>query len=201
MSRARFAAPLLIALLAGCSILPKAESPRVYTLPAAPGGRPAAPAPVSWALRIATPNAPRALDNARIAVVPEANTITVYAGARWADSGPHLVRDRLADAFRDSGRVAAISTDDSNLGADYELGGALASFQTEYAGGKPEVVIRYDAILAATRKHQIVGTHRFEVREPVGGKEVPQVVEAFGRAMDKVSRDVVGWTVETAGAR
>lgn len=198
MSRARFAAPLLVALLAGCSILPKAESPRIYTLPAAPGGRPAAPAPVTWALRIATPNAPRALDNARIAVVPEANTITVYAGARWADSGPHLVRDRLADAFRDSGRVAAISTDDSNLGADYELGGALASFQTEYAGGTPEVVIRFDAILAATRKHQIVGTHRFEVHEPVGGKDVPQVVEAFGRAMDKVSRDVVAWTVETA---
>jgi cholesterol transport system auxiliary component len=198
MSRARFAAPLLIALLAGCSILPKAESPRIYTLPAAPGGRPAAPTPVTWALRIATPNAPRALDNARIAVVPEANTITVYAGARWADSGPHLVRDRLADAFRDSGRVAAISTDDSNLGADYELGGSLASFQTEYVGGTPEVVIRFDAILAATRKHQIVGTHRFEVHEPVSGKDVPQVVEAFGRAMDKVSRDVVAWTVETA---
>ncbi|SDG46745.1 ABC-type transport auxiliary lipoprotein family protein [Dyella sp. 333MFSha] len=197
MSRARFAAPLLIALLAGCSILPKAETPRIYTLPAAPGARPAASAatPVSWSLRIASPNAPRALDNARIAVVPEANTITVYAGARWADSVPHLVRDRFADAFRDSGRVSAISTDDSNLGADVELGGSLAAFQTEYVGGAPEVVIRFDAILASTRKHQIVASRRFEVHEPVSGKEVPQVVEAFGRAMDKVSRDVVSWTL------
>lgn len=201
MSRARIAAPLLIALLAGCSILPKAETPHIYMLPAAPGARPATTSPVSWALRIATPNAPRALDNARIAVVPEANTITVYAGARWADSAPHLVRDRLTDAFRDSGRVAAISTDDSNLGADYELGGSLAAFQTEYVGSAPEVVIRFDAVLAGTRKHQIVGTRRFEVHEPVNGKEVPQVVEAFGRAMDKLSAEVVAWTVETTPPR
>ena len=201
MSRARLAAPLLLALLTAYSILPKAESPHIYTLPAAPGARPAAATPVTWALRVATPNAPRALDNARIAVVPEANTITVYAGARWADSAPKLFRERLADAFRDGGRVAAISTDDSNLAADYELGGGLAAFQTEYTNGKPEVVVRYDAVLAATRKHQIVGSRRFEVREPVDGKEVPKVVEAFGRAMDKISGDVVRWTMETVPAR
>ncbi|HXO99046.1 MAG TPA: ABC-type transport auxiliary lipoprotein family protein [Luteibacter sp.] len=201
MMRARLAAPLFLALLTACSILPKAETPHVYTLPAAPGGRPVAPAPVNWALRIVAPNAPRALDNSRIAVVPESNTITVYGGARWSDTSPHLFRERLADAFRDSGRVAAISTDDSNLAADYELGGSLAAFQTEYVGGKPEVVVRYDAVLANTRRHQIVGSRRFEVREPVDGKEVPQVVEAFGRAMNKVSADVVGWTIETAPAK
>jgi cholesterol transport system auxiliary component len=200
MTRARLAAPLLLALLTACSILPKAESPKIYTLPAAPGARPAAAEPVKWALRIAAPSAPRALDNARIAVVPETNQITVYGGARWSDTSPSLFRDRLADAFRDSGRVPALSTDDSNLGADFELGGGLAAFQSEYVGGKPEVVIRFDAVLAATRKHQIVGTRRFEVHEPVDGKEVPQVVDAFGRAMDKLSREVVGWTVGTGSA-
>lgn len=200
MNRARLAAPLLLALLTACSILPKAETPKVYTLPAAPGARPAAATPVTWALRIAAPNAPRALDNVRIAVVPDSNQITVYAGARWSDTSTNLFRDRLADAFRDSGRVPALSTDDSNLGADFELGGSLSAFQTEYANGNPEVVIRYDAVLAATRKHQIVGSRRFEVHEPVAGKDVPQVVEAFGRAMDKVSGEVVGWTLETGNA-
>lgn len=198
MSRARFALPLLIALVAGCSILPKAEQPSVYTLPAAPGGRPMAPTPVPWALRVATPNAPRSLDNSRIAVVPTDNTITVYAAARWNDSAPHLFRDRLADAFRDSGRVTALSTDDSNLAADYELGGNLSAFQTEYEGGKPVVVIRFDAMLANSRRHQIVASQRFEVREPVDGKDVPQVIQAFGRAMDKLSRDVVTWTYTAA---
>src|SRR4051812_5892361 len=196
MTRARLAAPLLLALLTACSILPKAESPKLYTLPAAPGARPAAATPVAWALRLAAPSAPRALDNSRIAVVPETNQITVYGGARWSDTVPSLFRDRLADAFRDSGRVPSLSTDETNLGADFELGGGLAAFQSEYVGGKPEVVIRFDAVLAATRKHQIVGTRRFEVREPVDGKEVPQVVDAFGRAMDKLSREVVAWTIE-----
>ena len=204
MSRMRFTLPVvMLAALAGCSILPKAEQPSVYTLPAAPGARPtaAAAAPVPWGLRVATPNAPRSLDNARIAVVPSDNTITVYAGARWNDSAPHVFRDRLTDAFRDSGRVTALSTDDSNLAADYELGGNLSDFQTDYAGGKPEVVIRFDAMLANSRKHQIVASQRFEVREPVDGKEVPQVVQAFGRAMDKLSRDVVTWTYQAAPAK
>jgi len=200
MMRARLAAPLLLALLSACSILPKAETPKIYTLPAAPGGRPAAPVPVTWALRVAAPAAPRSLDNVRIAVVPDSNQITVYAGARWNDNTTKLFRDRLADEFRDSGRIAALSTDENNLGADFELGGSLAAFQTEYVSGKPEVVIRYDAVLASTRKHQIVGGRRFEVHEPVAGKDVPQVVDAFGRAMDKVSREVVGWTLESGSA-
>jgi cholesterol transport system auxiliary component len=200
MSRARLAVPLLVALLSACSILPKAETPRVYTLPAAPGARPASAAPVAWALRIAAPNAPRALENSRIAVVPEANTITVYAGARWSDMVPKLFRDRLADGFRDSGRIPALSTDDNDLAADYELGGALGAFQTEYVDGKPEVVVRYDAVLADTRRHRIVGSRRFEVHEAVNGKEVPQVVEAFGRAMDTLTAETVGWTLQTAPA-
>ncbi|QWT18692.1 membrane integrity-associated transporter subunit PqiC [Bacillus sp. NP157] len=198
MIRARLVLPMVIACVAGCSILPKAETPSVYTLPAAAGARPANIAPVAWGLRIATPSAARALDNPRIAVMPDASTITVYASARWSDTSPHLFRDRLADAFRDSARITALSTDDSNVAADYELGGNLAAFQTEYNGGKPEVVIRFDAMLAATRKHQIVASQRFEVREPIDGKEVPQVVQAFGRAMDKLSRDVVGWTYTAA---
>ncbi|SEM33622.1 cholesterol transport system auxiliary component [Luteibacter sp. UNCMF331Sha3.1] len=201
MSRARFAAPLILALLSACSILPKAESPHIYTLPAAPGGRPAAPAQANWALRITAPSAPRALDNSRIAVMPGGNTITVYAAARWADSVPNLFRDRLADAFRDSGRVSAISTDDANLAADYELGGNLAAFQTEYVDAKPTVVIRYDATLSGTRRHQIVASRRFEISEPVEGKDVPQVVEAFGRAMNRLSGEVVGWTMQSAPAR
>lgn len=200
MMRARLAAPLLLALLSACSILPKAETPKIYTLPAAPGARPAAAVPVTWALRVAAPAAPRSLDNVRIAVVPDSNQITVYAGARWNDNTTKLFRDRLADAFRDSGRIPALSTDENNLGADFELGGSLSAFQTEYVAGAPEVVIRYDAVLASTRKHQIVGSRRFEVHEPVAGKDVPEVVDAFGRAMDKVSREVVGWTLETGGA-
>jgi len=199
MTRARFTLPVVaFALMTACSILPKAESPRIYTLPSAPGARPAAAVPVGFSLRIASPSAPRTLDNARIAVVPTANEITVYAGARWADSSPHLFRDRLADAFRATGRVPSLSTDDANLAADVELGGNLAAFQTEYVDGKPEVVVRFDAVVAGTRKHQISGSRRFEVHEPVSGKEVPQVVEAFGRAMDKVSGEVVTWTLQTA---
>ncbi|TCV95736.1 cholesterol transport system auxiliary component [Luteibacter rhizovicinus] len=201
MKHARLAGLLGLALLSGCSIIPKAETPHIYTLPASPGGRPMAAQQVAWSLRVSTPNAPRALDNSRISVVPETNTITVYGGARWSDTGPHLLRDRIADAFRDSGRVAALSTDENDLQADFELGGSLRAFQTEYTSGKPEVVIRYDALLADTHRHRIVASRTFEARQPVNGKDVPQVVAAFGQAADAISAQIVAWTLEQGATR
>ena len=45
-----------------------------------------------------------------------------------------------------------------------------------------------------------VATKRFRHAEPVSGVEVPQVVDAFGRAMSAISKDIVGWTL-TKGQR
>ena len=180
-------------LLGGCSILPKVETPNVYLLPTR-----AAPATphhplLQESLRIATPQAARVLDSARIAVLPEGNVITSYQGARWSDRAPRLLRDRLVDAFRTDGRFTAVSSDDTNLHADLQLTGDLGAFQSEYVQGAPVVVIRYDAQLVQGRSQKIVATHRFDIRQPVTGKDVPQVVTAFGQATDQLAAQVIAW--------
>ncbi len=183
-------------LLASCSILPKVQAPNVYLLPSTPVRVDAKPTVLQQSLRIATPNAARALDSTRIAVVPRDNVINVYEGARWSDRAPRLLRDRLLDAFRTDGRFPALSSDDTRLQADLELTGDLRAFQTEYVQGAPVVVVSYDAQLVQGNK--IVAARRFDMRQPVAGKEVPQVVTAFGQATDQLAAQVIAWAAASA---
>lgn len=191
----RIAAPLLLAWLTACSILPKAETPSIYRLPATPLSH-AQGNTVRWSLRINTPQAGRMIDSPRIVVLPEGDVVSVYQGARWSDNGTVLFRNRLVDAFRDDGRVSALSNDDAALQADISLTGNLSAFQSEYRNGQPTVVIRYDAQLVRTNGMRIIGGRSFEVTEPVNGKAVPEVVAAFGRADDVLARQVVEWALQ-----
>jgi len=180
--------------LGACSILPKQEPSDVYRLPtASTAGKVATSAP--WSLRVAKPKSSEILDSAHIAVIPQGDVISSYKGARWSDPAPVLLRNRLTDAFYRDGRVQSISTDDSNLQADFELGGELQAFQSEYRGQAIEVVIRLDARLADDHQ-RIIASRRFEVHQPVADKQVPAVVAAFGQASDTLTAQVLQWTLE-----
>ncbi|HEY0288320.1 MAG TPA: ABC-type transport auxiliary lipoprotein family protein [Pseudomonas sp.] len=184
----------VILLSSGCSILPKTEPSVVYRLPTALTGT-KNPTPVSWSLRIVRPKASEVLDSPRIAVTPQGDVISNYKGARWSDPAPVLLRNRLTDAFYRDGRVQSISTDESNLQADFELGGELQAFQSEYKGQAIEVVIRLDARIVNDRQ-RIIASHRFEVHQPVADKQVAAVVAGFGQASDALTAQLLQWTVE-----
>ncbi|MDP9783182.1 ABC-type transport auxiliary lipoprotein family protein [Pseudomonas fluorescens] len=182
-------------LLAGCSILPKSEPADVYRLPATQAS--AAPGvPVNWSLRLASPQASEVLNSPKIAVIPQGNLFSSYAASRWSDPAPVLLRNRLLDGFAQDGRVRLLSVADSNLQADLELGGQLQAFQTEYQGTAASVVIRLDALLVRGFDQRILASRRFEVRQPLGDAKVPAVVDGFGRAGDRLTAEVVNWTLE-----
>ena len=185
--------PVALALISACSILPKADPSDVYRLPAAQGA--AQGTPVSWSLRLAKPQTSEFLDSSRIAVVPNGDLISSYANSRWSDPAPVLLRNRLMDGFQRDGRVTLLSTDDTNLQADYELGGQLQAFQSEYRGSAVEVVIRLDARLVRGSDQRILASRRFEARQPVSNTQVPGVVAAFGQAGDQLNKQVVDWVV------
>jgi cholesterol transport system auxiliary component len=189
-----------LSLATACSILPQSEPVDIYRLPVSQTARSAAP--LDWSLRLNKPLASEALAGPRIAVIPQGDVISSYKGARWSDPTPMLVRNRLLDGFQRDGRVQRLSADDSNLQADYELGGELQAFQSEYRpGGAVEVVIRYDARLVQGRSQRILASKRFEVRQPLGSQQVPAVVAGFGTASDQLARQVIVWTVSQAQAK
>ena len=187
-------APVALALISACSILPKADPSDVYRLAAAQASSQGTP--VAWSLRVTKPQTSEFLDSPRIAVVPNGDLISSYANSRWSDPSPVLLRNRLLDGFQRDGRVTLLSTDDTNLQADYELGGQLQAFQSEYRGSALEVVIRLDARLVRASDQRIIASRRFEVRQPVGNTKVPAVVAGFGQAGDQLNKQVVDWVVQ-----
>jgi cholesterol transport system auxiliary component len=186
--------PVALALVSACSILPKPDPSDVYRLAAAPVATQGTP--VTWSLRVTKPQTSEFLDSPRIAVVPNGDLISSYANSRWSDPSPVLLRNRLLDGFQRDGRVTLLSTDDTNLQADYELGGQLQAFQSEYRGNAVEVVIRLDARLVRGSDQRIIASRRFEVRQPVGDTKVPAVVAGFGLAGDQLNKQVVEWVVQ-----
>lgn len=187
-------APVALALVSACSILPKADPSDVYRLASAQATSQAAP--VSWSLRVNKPQTSEFLDSPRIAVVPNGDLISSYANSRWSDPSPALLRNRFMDGFQRDGRVTLLSTDDTNLQSDFELGGQLQAFQSEYHGSAVEVVIRLDARLVRGSDQRIVASRRFEVRQPVSDTKVPAVVAGFGQAGDQLNKQVVDWVVQ-----
>ena len=186
-------APVALALVSACSILPKADPSDVYRLASAQTTSQGAA--VSWSLRVNKPQTSEFLDSPRIAVVPNGDLISSYANSRWSDPSPVLLRNRFMDGFQRDGRVTLLSTDDTNLQSDYELGGQLQAFQSEYRGSAVEVVIRLDARLVRGSDQRIVASRRFEVRQPVSDTKVPAVVAGFGQAGDQLNKQVVDWVV------
>ncbi len=197
----RLALPGLLCVLAACSVLPASETLRIYLLPTTPVPQKSAEPATDQALRLNTPQASRILGSQRIAVVPEGNQISAYGGARWSDAAPVLLRDRLIEAFQRDGRMPSVSNEDVNLYADLSLHSDLRAFQAVYVDGRPEVLITLDARLVNRDDQHTLANRRFEVRQPSADPSVERVVEAFGAASDRLSRELVDWTLAHAVKR
>lgn len=188
---------LAVALaLGGCQFVPERTPVAFYDLPA----RTLTPTPssatqVDATLRLATPRASGLLDGTRILVVPQPNRPQVYAGARWADAMPLLLRDRLLDAFHDDGRLPGVVHEDSGVTADVELHSDLRTFHSEYRGGRPEAVIRLEARLVDARTQRLLASQRFLHYQRADSESIEDVVDAFGTAADRLAQELVDWSL------
>lgn len=209
-------------VLAGCSILPPSKTVEVYRLPASPSrahgpttnlpefasGHPGT-TPVEVpsvfrnarttkaAIRVATIASNQSLDKPQIAVVPEGDVLSSYAGARWAESAPALLQRRLVEALNDSGTAIAVG-ESSDARTDLELESDLGAFQVEYQNGKPIVTIALDARLFDLASRRILAMHSFQILETPTTAAIPDVVKAFGRASDRLGHEVSQWAAPYA---
>lgn len=194
-------ASLSATLLCACSILPAPSQVNVYQLPPTTFKEAINSPSKSWALRINKPNSNAQINSPRIIVIPEPNLVSSYEGARWSDSAPTIVRNRIINAFITDGRIKSISADDRSLYADFEIDSYLQSFQTEYIAGTPKVVIRLDAQLVNVASRKIIANRRFEIIQDTSGVKVPQIVVAFGEASNKLTSQLIDWTISNADSK
>ena len=184
---------LAVGLLGACSILPQSEPLDIYLLPGA--ALPAQTQRVDWSLRVNSPVSNQLLDGTRIVVLPEPGLVNTYQGVRWSERTPQLLRGRLLDAFQDDGRVQALSNEEQRLQADLELVSDLRSFHSQYRDGVAEALIQLDVRLVDGRDQRILAIRRFSVSQPASDTSIAAVVKAFGQAGDRLSRELVDWTL------
>ncbi|KRW61335.1 ABC-type transport auxiliary lipoprotein family protein [Pseudomonas sp. TTU2014-080ASC] len=189
---------LCLSLFSGCSILPKSEPLDIYLLPAS--ALPVQSPAVSWSLRINRPDSEQLFDGTRIVVLPQAGVVNAYQGVRWSERTPKLLRNRLLDAFRDDGRIQALSNDEQNLQADLELVSSLRRFNSQYQDGQVQVHIQLDAQLVNVRDKSIVASQRFTSIKPAVNSEIASVVQAFGHATDALSQQIVAWALASGSS-
>ncbi|MFW6346351.1 MAG: ABC-type transport auxiliary lipoprotein family protein [Halomonas sp.] len=190
----------LLFVLSACSLLPEREPLQIHVLPAASAEASPGP-PIEATLRVEAPEANTLLAGSRILVMPTAQRMSVYEGARWSDRTPPLLRDRLIEAFLQAGRLSSVLDESARLEADVVLASDLRAFHSEYVDGRPEVVIRLDARLEDATHQRLLASRRFEVREPSDAATVAAVVATFGRAADRLARDLVEWSHEVIDTR
>lgn len=198
-SRARGLAPclppLLLALLAGCSILPEKTEVAIHA--PHPKVQPQAAWPsADWQLVVPRPNAPALLDSPRIVVRPAPGELQVYKSAIWTQPVPELLQNAVVHAFEDSGRIAGVARRGERLSSDFELRLDVRRFEADYGdAGVPSAVVEIGAKLVADRGSRIVAQRLFEHSVPAPGTAVPQVAATFEQAMGAAISDIVGWTL------
>jgi cholesterol transport system auxiliary component len=182
--------------LAACSSLTGRKEPfTTYSPRYAPPAATSNATPVAWQLAIDTPLASNALDSARMLVMPSPGALETYAGARWADTAPMLLRGLLIQAFQDSGRITGVGAVASGLHADYVLAVDLYDFETQYRDASPHAVIRLNAKLTDTSTNRIVASRAFEADAPVAGTRAADAAAAFGQALNELLPKIVDWTL------
>lgn len=190
--------PLPLLLLTACGgLLPRAEPLDTYRLPTTSSATTeASNIGENLQLRVDTPLAAGLVASKRIVVLPAGNEVSVYHGARWNQPAPQLLRDRLIQAFRESGQLHAVFSDDSGLHADYVLAGTLDAFQAENRNGsQPLVVIDYDAMLLHNG-NDVVATRHFHIAVSSTSSAIPAVVDTFGKAADSLAAKLTSWVYQ-----
>lgn len=191
----------LVAALCSCGILPKREPMQMYEPAITKSAAPAEWPQANWSLLVAKPVAGQWLDSDRISVRPAPGAVQVYKGASWSESVPDMVQTALLRKLEDSGRILSVSRPGAGVRGEYQLLTEIRAFESVYAqAGQPQARIEIYAKLVHTADGHAVAARSFVESEASGSEEVPAVIDAFSRSMERVTSQIAGWTLSSGNA-
>lgn len=193
-----FTAVFLAALLslAGCSFLPEREPISLYEpTVSGPTAHPEWPK-ASWSLLVSRPVAGQQLDSERITVRPAPGALQVYKNAAWSDTAPDLMQSALLKKFQDAENILSVSRSGAGVRGQFQLLSDLRSFESVYVQpGQPQAVVELYVRLVRTSDGQVVAARGFKEVEASAGESLDAVSAAFSRSLDRLTDQVVGWTL------
>lgn len=179
---------LMVGLLSGCG----AARPSKYyqlTVPAEAGAVEKADAvPVTLLLgQLMTSHLYR---EDRIVYGNGAEQLGTYEYQRWAEPPTEMIQEVLLRELRSSGRYRAVHYRRSNMQGDFALRGRLYDFK-EVDGGQISARVTLELEMRDLKNGATVWTHYYTRDEPASGKDVPAVVAALDKNVQRAVKEVV----------
>jgi len=190
----RVTAAVAVALwLGGCALLGGGPKPPPWLMILAP----TTPAPASIvrsanageAVTIEVPVIPKELRSVRVPAQQGDTAIAYIKGLQWVDTPDRLFQDLLAETVLRTTNRVVIDPKQAALDPGLIVSGQLSRFG--YEAGEGNVLVRYDAALAAAGGTR-VETRRFEARAPADGTAAT-VGPALNQAANQVALEVASW--------
>lgn len=115
-----------------------------------------------------------------------------YEYHRWAEPPAETIESLLVRALRSSGHFRSVQGLRSNARGDYILRGRLHELN-EVGSGSANVTARVDfeVELYSQKSGTVVWSRHYNNDEPVNGKEVPAVVDAFNKNLQRAIDQIV----------
>ncbi|TGN41736.1 ABC-type transport auxiliary lipoprotein family protein [Marinobacter confluentis] len=187
----------LITLVSGCTLLPERTARNAFMLPAPQVAKSRNPA-VPVTLRVLTPQAESPLDGTYILVSPREHIIQAYAGARWSNPTPVMVRDHWIEGLRQNGGLKAVVSESSEASSQLTLSSDLGRFRMHYPQGQAMVEIQLDAQLLESQSRRVLAVKRFQIELAIDDQPVESVIAGFGEASQALTEDMVSWLLSTS---
>jgi len=131
---------------------------------------------------------PEALQDGRIRYRTGSNEAGAYEYHRWTERPGSMVRNSLVRALRGSGKYQRVIESTSSASGDYLVRGKLYEFgEVDNASILTRISLQVELVDKKTNRN--VWDHLVEREEPVGSKNVTDVVQSLDRNLRQVVRE------------
>jgi ABC-type uncharacterized transport system auxiliary subunit len=113
-----------------------------------------------------------------------------YEYQRWAEPPTEMIEEVLLRQLRASGRYRAVYYRRSNMQGDFALRGRLYDFK-EVTGTQMTARVTLELEMRDLKNGATVWTHYYTHDEPASGKDVPAVVAALDKNVQRGVKEVV----------
>ena len=127
----------------------------------------------------------------RIVYSSERQQMGTYETERWSEPPVEMMQNVLLRKLRNSGHYRDVNTLRSGARGDFLLRGRLYDFK-EVSGKSFVARLSFDLELHDTKTNGTVWTYNYNYDEPVSGKDVPSVVAALDRNVQRAVGEVAG---------
>ena len=114
-----------------------------------------------------------------------------YEYQRWAEPPAEMIQEVLLRELRASGRYRAVHYRRSNMQGDFAIRGRLYDFK-EVDGESTSTRLTLELEMRDLKSGATVWSHYYTRDEPASGKDVPDVVAALDKNVQRAVKEVVG---------